>query len=96
MQAQNYKEGDWTEYFLLGHGAGAYIAAQYALRFPKKIKKLILMSPVGIPNKPKVPEGCTYDKMEKRKLDAKKSFMQWKPDWSVTSFLPGSAYSEGK
>ena len=36
------------EYYLLGHSFGGYIAAEYALRHPEKISKVILMSPIGV------------------------------------------------
>lgn len=37
---------------LLGHSLGGYLAVSYALRYPGHLKKLILASPVGIPEDP--------------------------------------------
>ena len=37
---------------LAGHSLGGYLAAQYALKYPKMIDSLILISPVGIPQQP--------------------------------------------
>jgi len=37
-----------SEFYLAGHSFGAYIAANYAMRHPGKVKKLLLVSPVGI------------------------------------------------
>ncbi|KAI9375722.1 Alpha/Beta hydrolase protein [Aspergillus egyptiacus] len=37
---------------LLGHSLGGYIAVNYALKYPGRINKLILASPVGIPEDP--------------------------------------------
>lgn len=37
---------------LMGHSLGGYLAAQYALKYPGHINKLILASPVGIPEDP--------------------------------------------
>lgn len=37
---------------LLGHSLGAYMAVAYALKYPGHLKKLILASPVGIPEDP--------------------------------------------
>lgn len=37
------------QFYLLGHSLGGYIAAEYAIKYPKHIKHLILMSPVGMP-----------------------------------------------
>jgi proline iminopeptidase len=39
-------------FYLLGHSFGGFIAAEYALKFQKNIKHLILMSPVGMPHPP--------------------------------------------
>ncbi|KAF2187945.1 alpha/beta-hydrolase [Zopfia rhizophila CBS 207.26] len=37
---------------LLGHSLGGYLAVAYALKYPGHLKKLILASPVGIPEDP--------------------------------------------
>jgi predicted alpha/beta superfamily hydrolase len=37
-----------------GHSLGGYLAARYALKYPHNIKSLILVSPVGLPDKPAV------------------------------------------
>ena len=37
---------------LAGHSLGGYLAAQYVLKNPGKVDSLILISPVGIPEKP--------------------------------------------
>ena len=37
---------------LLGHSLGGYLAAVYALRYPERVQKLILVSPAGVPAKP--------------------------------------------
>lgn len=37
---------------LLGHSLGGYMAVAYALKYPGRINKLILASPVGIPEDP--------------------------------------------
>ena len=39
-------------FHLAGHSLGAYLAAQYALKYSKNIKSLILISPVGLPEQP--------------------------------------------
>jgi len=45
------------KYYLLGHSLGACIACHYALRHPKDIIRLILMSPVGVAE---IPEHLEY------------------------------------
>lgn len=37
---------------LMGHSMGGYVAAAYALKYPGRLNKLILVSPVGIPEDP--------------------------------------------
>lgn len=37
---------------LLGHSLGGYLAVSYATKYPGRLKKLILASPVGIPENP--------------------------------------------
>ena len=40
------------EFTLLGHSLGGYMAVAYALKYPGHLNKLILASPVGIPEDP--------------------------------------------
>jgi cardiolipin-specific phospholipase len=44
---------------LVGHSLGGYLTARYALKYPSRISKLVLASPVGIPSKPfnKIPSS---------------------------------------
>jgi cardiolipin-specific phospholipase len=37
---------------LVGHSLGAYFSIAYALKFPTRVSKLILLSPAGIPHDP--------------------------------------------
>jgi cardiolipin-specific phospholipase len=37
---------------LMGHSLGGYLAVAYALKYPGRLKKLILASPAGIPENP--------------------------------------------
>jgi cardiolipin-specific phospholipase len=37
---------------LMGHSMGGYVAAAYALKYPGRLNKLILVSPVGVPENP--------------------------------------------
>jgi len=37
---------------LIGHSLGAYFSAAYALRYPTRVHKLILLSPAGVPHNP--------------------------------------------
>jgi cardiolipin-specific phospholipase len=37
---------------LIGHSLGAYFSVAYALRYPTRVHKLILLSPAGVPHDP--------------------------------------------
>jgi len=37
---------------LIGHSLGAYFSAVYALRYPQRVHKLVLLSPAGVPHDP--------------------------------------------
>jgi cardiolipin-specific phospholipase len=52
------------KFYLLGHSLGSCIAGHFALRYPHKIEKLILMSPVGLKE---TPEHMKYE-AERAKL----------------------------
>lgn len=40
------------KFYLTGHSLGGYVSSVYALRHPEDVEKLLLLSPVGIPEKP--------------------------------------------
>ena len=37
-----------NEFYLAGHSFGGYLAGNYALKYPQYVKKLLLLSPIGI------------------------------------------------
>lgn len=37
---------------LVGHSLGAYLSVVYALRYPSRVSKLVLLSPAGVPRDP--------------------------------------------
>ncbi|EAT87152.2 hypothetical protein SNOG_06088 [Parastagonospora nodorum SN15] len=47
------------KFTLLGHSLGGYLAVAYALKYPGHLNKLILASPVGIPEDPTPPKSTT-------------------------------------
>lgn len=58
-KAMNYL----TDFVLVGHSYGGYIAGTYASLYPQHIKKLILLSPLGLKFKPngfKI-ENCKFE-----------------------------------
>ena len=44
--------GNMEEFVLAGHSFGGYVSGLYALKYPKNIKKLLLLSPLGITRTP--------------------------------------------
>ena len=50
---EEWRKARKIEHFtLLGHSLGGYLAVSYAIKYPGHLKKLILASPVGIPEDP--------------------------------------------
>ncbi len=39
---------EFSNFYLIGHSFGGYISGNYATQYPQHIKKLILISPIGI------------------------------------------------
>ena len=39
-----------TQFYIVGHSLGGYLSSHYTVRYPQHIKKLILLSPVGLTN----------------------------------------------
>jgi len=44
---------DISEFYLVGHSYGGYLTGTYSSMYPQHIKKLILLSPLGLKFKPK-------------------------------------------
>ncbi|KMU85664.1 abhydrolase domain-containing protein 5 [Coccidioides immitis H538.4] len=56
---------------LLGHSLGGYLAVAYALKYPGRLNKLILASPVGIPEDPYARAAASVDNNDISKPPAK-------------------------
>lgn len=51
---QEWRKAVGLEYFtLVGHSFGGYLTACYAEKYPEKIRRLVLLSPVGASEKTK-------------------------------------------
>lgn len=46
--SQKVFKKELTDFFLMGHSFGGFISGHYALQYPQHVKKLVLMSPIGI------------------------------------------------
>ena len=40
------------KFYLVGHSLGGYISSLYAIQYPERVKKLLLVSPIGFNLKP--------------------------------------------
>ncbi|KAJ9119000.1 hypothetical protein QFC24_005966 [Naganishia onofrii] len=52
---------------LIGHSLGGYLSTAYALRYPSRVDRLVLLSPAGIPENPYAPvnsEGVNIEEFE--------------------------------
>lgn len=54
---------------LLGHSLGGYLAVSYALKYPGHLKKLILASPVGIPEDPYADADAAHPRPQESTLE---------------------------
>lgn len=48
------REMNLDSMIILGHSMGGFLAASYAIRYPDRVKHLILADPWGFPEKPQV------------------------------------------
>jgi pimeloyl-ACP methyl ester carboxylesterase len=46
------KQMKLDKFVLLGHSLGAYISSSYAIKYPERVKHLVLADPWGFPDKP--------------------------------------------
>ncbi len=77
------------KFYLAGHSLGGYISAVYALRYPEDLLQLMLLSPVGIPERP---DDFSHDEVAARfdskrdKLGARVILHFWEKGY--TPFMP--------
>ncbi|ELT93584.1 hypothetical protein CAPTEDRAFT_162120 [Capitella teleta] len=51
------KSMDLDKFILLGHSLGGFLAASYTIKYPERVKHLILADPWGFPNPPDIADG---------------------------------------
>ncbi|RKF82345.1 putative cardiolipin-specific deacylase, mitochondrial [Golovinomyces cichoracearum] len=76
------------KFTLLGHSMGGYFAVAYALKYPGRLNKLILVSPVGIPENP---HATSEDFPEPESSTLAQEFTQ---DQNETSGIEGTKKSD--
>ncbi len=57
------KVGIKKKFILAGHSLGGYVSSVYALRHPEDLERLLLLSPVGLPEKP---DSFTHEEVAQR------------------------------
>lgn len=62
-----------TGFYIAGHSFGGYLSTHYALRYPEHVKKLVLLSPVGLTD-----IDTLTTPREKRKPWSIDGFLCWK------------------
>jgi cardiolipin-specific phospholipase len=77
------------KFYLAGHSLGGYVSTVYALRYPEDLIKLLLLSPVGVPEKP---DDFTHEEVAQRfdsfkgRMGARVVLKLW--EMNVTPFGP--------
>ncbi|ODA76389.1 hypothetical protein RJ55_08235 [Drechmeria coniospora] len=79
---------------LLGHSLGGYLAVSYAIKYPGHLKKLILASPVGIPEDPYAVNASMPD--PKESSTQQDDFAQDQQALTETKTPPTAAASVGR
>ena len=91
MVKSGFREMIPDDYILLGHSFGGHLAARYAMAHPTKMKKLILLSPVGMQVKPEGYDQKRFSlqtsKYQKFKEETKANL--WEKNWSPMSIARG-------
>ncbi|KAI9736109.1 MAG: hypothetical protein M1818_006285 [Claussenomyces sp. TS43310] len=83
------------KFTLLGHSMGGYMAVAYALKYPGHLKKIILASPVGIPEDPyAVTADMPSEEPEESTLG--NEFLQDQEATSISSQNNASTYSNAQ
>lgn len=92
---KNLIGSELTKFCLVGHSFGGFIASNYALKYPEHIKKLVLLSPIGmyVPSKDDIrnPIGL-LKKLRKENPNQKGPpiwalrIFSWFWNWKITIF----------
>lgn len=80
------KQENLEEFVLIGHSLGGYLSTLYAIKYPEKVKKLILLSPVGIPER--TGENISVTGHEFPKWFSSVWNSSYTPQWFIRSMGP--------
>lgn len=92
--------GDLKDFYLAGHSFGGYLVGHYAHRYPQHLKKVLMLSPAGIVDKPegfdifnqKMPSSTKKPPKILKKLVK----TVWKKKWSPFGVMRKSGSFIGK
>lgn len=48
LESWRINMGNIKDFYLVGHDFGGFIVGNYAAKYPKNIRKLLLLSPIGV------------------------------------------------
>jgi len=86
--------GDITDFYLIAHSFGGYIMGNYAVAYPQHIKQLVLLSPIGVLQRP---EGFDWFEDRKKKALEKAEAEGKKPRQRMPGmFMSMAKYGWGK
>lgn len=83
---------------LLGHSMGAIIATSFAERYPSRVASLVLASPAGVPEPPKVTLRERVDEMpfSLRRMVLGTAVSGWESGWTPHGLVRGSGSFLGR
>mmetsp|Transcript_36441 Transcript_36441/g.35298 ORF Transcript_36441/g.35298 Transcript_36441/m.35298 type:complete len:296 (-) Transcript_36441:257-1144(-) len=89
--------GNLTDFILAGHSFGAYLAGNYACRHPQHVKKLLMLSPIGVNL---MPEGFKLKdyRFQNKKVSSFATYLlkkAYKNKWSPYGILRKSGKTIG-
>lgn len=91
--------GDLKGFILAGHSFGGYICGHYAAKYPQHLKKLLMLSPVGVPIKQEnegIPTAKFKNGKQPPKLVRTIAKTVWAKKWSPFGVMRKSGKWIGK
>jgi len=94
------RKNDIKKMYLGGHSLGGYIAVAYCEKYPQNVEKLILLSPVGVPDKTKEEEDMDIQKIKNSpfsfRMLASTAMTLWSNGITPGSFIRAFPESRGR
>ncbi|KAG8961629.1 hypothetical protein FRC03_005139 [Tulasnella sp. 419] len=85
---------------LIGHSLGGYLSTAYALRFPDRVNRLVLLSPAGVPRDPHAVSKVADAAMEateqavrtQQSLARRLGYHAWEAGWSPFQIIRSALF----